>query len=314
MRYHGRNRIETGCARVRGLAARLMVVAALMLPGCSEDPPVSGASRPEDRRETIRVPQDQPTIQAAVNVANRGDTVLVAAGFYTGEGNSDIELGGRWLVLISETGPSQTVIAPHGSDTDHHRAFQFNSATGLGVLVDGFTISGGHAGTGGAIWMRSSSPMFRNCVFVGNASEISGGAVRCKSSSPIFMNCTFVSNESPLGGAFFCIAGSKPHFENCIIAFNQSGGSVVCSGNEDQPVMECCNIFANVGGDWNEDIDSLASLNGNMSADPLFCNLGDGNLYLQEQSPCGPGGNSCGEQIGALGMSICSSAAPASRR
>jgi len=314
MRYHGRNRKETGCASVRGLVARLIVVTALMLPACSEDPPVSGTSRPEDRRETIRVPRDQPTIQAAVDIADRGDTVLVAAGFYTGEGNSDIELGGRWLVLISESGPSQTVIAPHGSDTDHHRAFQFNSATGLGVLVDGFTISGGYAGTGGAIWMRSSSPIFRNCVIVGNVSEISGGAVRCKSSNPIFINCTFVSNESPLGGAFFCIAGSQPHLKNCIIAFNKSGGSVVCSGNEDQPVIECCNIFANVGGDWNEDIDSLSSLNGNMSADPLFCNLGDGNLYLQEQSPCAPAQNSCGQTIGALGLSTCTSAGPTTVR
>jgi len=31
---------------------------------------------------TIRVPEDYPTIQAAVNAANPGDTVLVASGIY----------------------------------------------------------------------------------------------------------------------------------------------------------------------------------------------------------------------------------------
>jgi predicted outer membrane repeat protein len=314
MRYHGRIRIETGCARLQGLAARLIVVVALMLPGCSEDPPVSGTSRPQDRRETIRVPQDQPTIQAAVDIARTGDTVLVAPGVYTGEGNSDIELGGRSLVLLSAQGPTQTIIAAGGSDTDYHRAFEFNSATGPGLLIDGFTITGGHAGTGGAIWMRSSSPIIRNCVFVDNTSEISGGAIRCKASSPWFVTCTFASNASPLGGALFCIAGSSPHFKNCIIAFNQSGGSVVCSGNQDQPVLECCNIYGNVDGDWNEDIGWLASLNGNLSADPLFCDLAGGNLYLHEQSPCGPEGNPCGQQIGALGVSVCSPAVPAARR
>jgi hypothetical protein len=42
-------------------------------------PPLSAA--------IIRVPADQPTIQAGIDVAVDGDTVLVASGLYVGPGN-----------------------------------------------------------------------------------------------------------------------------------------------------------------------------------------------------------------------------------
>jgi hypothetical protein len=177
--------------------------------------------------------------------------------------------------------------------------------TDSNAVIDGFTIRNGVFGEGGAIYLRSSDPIIRNCVFVNNRGLISGGTLRCKSSDPIFRNCTFVGSRSPVGGFMYCIAGAKPMFENCIVAYGTEGGTVGLAGSTDSAYFFCTNLFGNVGGDWNDRIDHQLGLEGNMTANPEFCDIATDDFSLQATSPCLPANNSCGELIGSLTDSTC---------
>lgn len=56
------------------------------------------------RAATLNVPAQYPTIQAGVNAAFDGDTVLVASGTYSGDGNRDVDFGGKSLTVASQSG------------------------------------------------------------------------------------------------------------------------------------------------------------------------------------------------------------------
>jgi len=56
--------------------------------------------------DTLNVPVDQPTIQAGINAAVNGDTVLVAPGTYV----ENIDFVGKAITLRSKFGPDVTVI------------------------------------------------------------------------------------------------------------------------------------------------------------------------------------------------------------
>ena len=70
----------------------------------------------ETKAATIHVPADQPTIQAAIDAAAGGDTVLVAPGTYY----EDINFNGKIITVTSEQGAAATVIDAGGSRPSSH--------------------------------------------------------------------------------------------------------------------------------------------------------------------------------------------------
>jgi len=100
--------------------------------------------------DTIHVPADQPTIQDGIDAASNGDTVLVAADTYTGDGNKNLDFGGKAITVRSENGPETCIIDCEGSG----RGFHFHSGENPNSVVDGFKIingNPGYLGSGGGI-------------------------------------------------------------------------------------------------------------------------------------------------------------------
>ena len=115
----------------------------------------------------IHVPAEQPTIQAGIDAAAHNDTVIVADGVYTGEGNRNLDFGGKRITVRSANGPDACIIDCEGdSGAEVCRAFHFHTYENRVAVVEGFTIRNGFApsGTeplqncGGAFYITDSSP------------------------------------------------------------------------------------------------------------------------------------------------------------
>jgi len=150
----------------------------------------------------LHVPGEHATIQAAVDAASDGDTVLIADGTYSGVGNRGIQWDAtaKHLVIRSENGRDHCIIDCQGED----RAFLLNQGQDRRDVIQGLTIIRGKVfGPGGAICIRSASPRILNCVMENNSSfcinidsNYGGGAMAVYDSAAPLIQGNIIRNNS----------------------------------------------------------------------------------------------------------------------
>jgi len=222
----------------------------------------------------INVPDDQPTIQAGIDAAVNGDTVLVADGTYTGSGNRDIDFHGKSITVMSANGPESTIVNCEGNPDNYGpRGFIFQSGEDSLAILEGFTIKNGYDWHGGGIMInkvgpypQSATPTIVNCILLGNknlgaycgsdcdATFIdcrfisNDGGLQCDNSSPTLINCQFIgniTNEYIQGVGGVHLHNSFPSFTNCLFQNNYArAGGGLNSYLYSNPILVNC-IFLN---------------------------------------------------------------------
>jgi len=227
------------------------------------------------RARTITVDDDAPAdfnnIQAAIDDANDGDTIIVADGSYTGDGNRDIDFKGKAITLESANGPENCIIDCNGTSDDPHRGFYFHSNEDANSILAGFTIQNGYAPAdgpvilppdpaGGAILCWGSGPTVTDCIITRNTAQGSsfrgsGGGIYCMDANMVISNCIIEDNgrlsNNPydsvgtLWGGGIGTSGGCVKIVDCTITNNRAymGGGLSCL--ETRLSVLNCNINEN---------------------------------------------------------------------
>ena len=208
--------------------------------------------------KTIYVDDDSPsdfsTIQTAIDDANDGDTILVAPGIYTGEGNRNINFRGKAITVRSTDPNDPAIIASTIIDCQSQgRGFTFDSGEQADSILDGITITNGYAAnSGGGISVRNSSPaIIRSTIFRNSTnSRGDGGGIYILGGQPLVSQCSIIENTAGSGGGLY-IHESSPLINDCTIANNSAvgGGGLSIGGmgwsDEYTICMEHCRITSN---------------------------------------------------------------------
>jgi parallel beta-helix repeat protein len=136
-------------------------------------------------QSNILVPQDQPTLQGAINAASDGDTVSVAPGTYSGP----INFNGK-AITVSGSGPG--VILDGGSANGP--VVTFNSGETRSSILENVTVQNGISApspTAGGIFVDQASPTIINSVIQNNQ----GCGIGVVSGAPLIQGNTVMNNR-----------------------------------------------------------------------------------------------------------------------
>jgi len=255
------------------------------------------ASRPNDNGSGISWATAKKTIQAAVNYALPGSTVLVTNGVY-----GPISVNKK-ITIQSVNGAAATII----DGGNNSRCAYLGGAKRNGATLIGFTLRNGRFqtnGTGGGGGV--SGGMVYNCIITGNTAignrRTGGGA-----DDSILYNCLLIgntANQTTVGFGGYAFGGGANNcvLYNCTLAGNTAtlmGGQ--CAGGVSDSTLYNCIVWGNTAPN-NANYDNRCTFynscttpspggTGNITQNPLFVSSSSGNYRLQASSPCVNKGN-----------------------
>ncbi|KPA11826.1 secreted protein containing Cadherin domain protein, partial [Candidatus Magnetomorum sp. HK-1] len=168
----------------------------------------------------IRIPEDQTTIQAGIDIAADGDVILVQPGSYPENLNfkgKTISVGSLFLVTGNTDYITQTII----NGGQNGSVVSFISGENQHSVLNGFTLTNG-----------SGSNQYSSTGF-------DGGAIVCQQSGPVLSNLIIDNNEADYGSGISCIQNASPILANVLIKNNharKNGGALFMS-DESTPII-----------------------------------------------------------------------------
>jgi enterochelin esterase family protein len=227
------------------------------------------------RAAAIKVPEDQPTIQAGINAASYGDTVLVADGTYHENINfkgKSITVASYFIMDLDTSHIDSTINGSQPSHPDSGSTVSFISGERATSILSGFTISGGSGTTlapvledargGGGIFCWNAGPTITHNLIIDNVIDsapiVIGGGIMASADiggfyisieNNVIKSNSLEADSVAVGGGihvgFYSLISGNKILQNTVTSRLVAAGSGVLG----------LNLFANWGNvDFNNNI------------------------------------------------------------